>query len=140
MSDTKTIWVSLTDAWAIHELLRGVSGPRVLGQDDEAHYLLRKVQDIVLALTFPRAAHTTKEIAGYGAAAHPSADSKELALTFDDAWLIVSNLGRTSYDGAQQVLLQVFFVLQQFSGLEPQPEPETKTDLPPWMREIREGE
>jgi hypothetical protein len=138
MSDTKTIWVSLTDGWAIHELLRGISGPHVLGKDEsEVHYLLRKVQDIILALTFPKGVTTTAAIAGYGAAAAPSADKQELALTFDDAWMIVSSLGRTSYDNAQPVLLQVFLVLQQFSGLVPELEP--LTEVPPWAREIEEA-
>jgi len=137
MSDTKKIWLSLTDAWQLEEVLKGCFPVR-LGEDGSP--LLRGLQDVILALTFPDGVRSTGEITAYVAPVHPNTPTvrKELALTSEEAWLIVKNLGRTAYDGAQQVLLQVFFVLQQFDPhWEPEPdnhEYPTRTDLPPFMR------
>jgi len=134
MSETKTIRTDLEDAWALHELLRSQCDPLRLGEGNCC--LLRKLQDVIMSLTFPNGVSTTEETAKYGVASHPIAAKKELALTLEEAWLITSNMGRTAYGGAQQLLLQVFFVLQQFSGLVPEP----ITELPPWMQEVQEGE
>ena len=136
MTDTKTIWLTLTDAWALHETLKDTCDPTRLDRGD--CFLLRKLQDTILALTFPNGAQTTKGIAAYGAASHPSPDTHEVPVTLEEAWLSSTRLSRQAYEGAQQVLLQVFFVLQQFSGWSPPSEPEPKTELPSWARDIEE--
>ncbi len=136
--DSKPIHLTLTDAWQLEEVLRNECDPTRM---DAGHcLLLRKLQDVVLDLTFPHGVDTTAGIAKYGAAYSPSADAKTVGITLEEAWVIARSLSRQAYDGARQVLLQVFFVLWQFDrpfdldSYHLEPDTETQTDLPPFMR------